>query len=88
MSANVVVYTTTVCPYCVRAKQLLQRKNVAYKEINLNTEPSEVRTELMARTKHRPVPQIFINEQFIGGFDQLYALERTGKLDELLANPS
>lgn len=88
MSANVVVYTTTVCPYCVRAKQLLQRKNVAYKEINLNTEPSEVRTELMARTKHRTVPQIFINEQFIGGFDQLYALERTGKLDELLANPS
>lgn len=88
MSANVVVYTTTVCPYCVRAKQLLQRKNVAYKEINLNTEPSEVRTELMARTKHRTVPQIFINEQFIGGFDQLYALERAGKLDELLANPS
>lgn len=88
MSANVVVYTTTVCPYCVRAKQLLQRKNVAYQEINLNTEPTEVRTELMARTKHRTVPQIFINDQFIGGFDQLYALEREGKLDQLLANPS
>jgi glutaredoxin 3 len=84
MSANVLVYTTTVCPYCVRAKQLLQRKNIAYKEINLNTEPGEVRSELMARTKHRTVPQIFINDQFIGGFDQLYALDKQGKLDELV----
>lgn len=86
MNANVIVYTTTVCPYCVRAKQLLQRKNVAYQEVDLSTEPTEVRTELMAKTKHRTVPQIFINDQFIGGFDQLYALERQGKLDELLAN--
>ncbi|RYZ83544.1 MAG: glutaredoxin 3 [Moraxellaceae bacterium] len=86
MSANVLIYTTTVCPYCVRAKQLLQRKNIAYQEINLNTEPSEVRTDLMARTKHRTVPQIFINDQFIGGFDQLYALDRQGKLDELVTD--
>ncbi len=85
MSANVTIYTTTVCPYCVRAKQLLQRKNIDYKEVNLNTEPTEVRTELMARTKHRTVPQIFINDQFIGGFDQLYALDRQGKLDEMIA---
>ncbi|ONG41473.1 glutaredoxin 3 [Alkanindiges hydrocarboniclasticus] len=84
MSANVLVYTTTVCPYCVRAKQLLQRKNIAYEEIDLNKEPSEVRSELMARTKHRTVPQIFINDQFIGGFDQLYALDKQGKLDEML----
>lgn len=84
MSANVLVYTTTVCPYCVRAKQLLQRKNIAYTEIDLNKEPAEVRSELMARTKHRTVPQIFINDQFIGGFDQLYALDKQGKLDELL----
>lgn len=84
MTANVLVYTTTVCPYCVRAKQLLQRKNIAYEEIDLNKEASEVRTELMARTKHRTVPQIFINDQFIGGFDQLYALDKQGKLDELL----
>ena len=84
MSANVLVYTTTVCPYCVRAKQLLQRKNIAYEENDLNKQPSEVRSELMARTKHRTVPQIFINDQFIGGFDQLYALDKQGKLDELL----
>lgn len=84
MSATVLVYTTTVCPYCVRAKQLLQRKNIAYEEIDLNKESSEVRSELMARTKHRTVPQIFINDQFIGGFDQLYALDKQGKLDELV----
>ena len=85
MSANVLVYTTTVCPYCVRAKQLLERKGVEYKEINLSKEDPQVRLDLMQRTNHRTVPQIFINEQFIGGFDQLYALEREGKLDELLA---
>lgn len=85
MSANVVIYSTLSCPYCVRAKQLLERKGVAYKEINLSSEAPEVRIELMQRTNHRTVPQIFINDQFIGGFDQLYALERQGKLDQLLA---
>ena len=83
MAANVIVYSTSVCPYCVRAKQLLERKGVAYKEVNLSVEAPEVRVELMQRTNHRTVPQIFINDQFIGGFDQLYALEREGKLDEL-----
>ncbi len=82
--AEVIIYSTTVCPYCVRAKQLLERKGVAYKEINLSNEAPEVRMELMQRTNHRTVPQIFINDQFIGGFDQLYALERKGKLNELL----
>ncbi|MCJ8145984.1 glutaredoxin 3 [Acinetobacter sp. A3.8] len=84
MTANVVVYSTSVCPYCVRAKQLLERKGVAYKEINLSTEAPEVRIELMQRTNHRTVPQIFINDEFIGGFDQLYALERDGQLDSKL----
>lgn len=87
MTAQVIVYSTTVCPYCVRAKQLLQRKGVAYQEINLSEQPAEVRQELMQRTKHRTVPQIFINDQFIGGFDQLYALERNGQLDSLLVSP-
>ena len=86
MSAQVVVYSTTVCPYCIRAKQLLERKGIEYKEINLNNEAPEVRMELMQRTNHRTVPQIFIKDQFIGGFDQLYALEREGKLDEMLSN--
>ena len=83
--AEVIIYSTTVCPYCIRAKQLLERKGIEYKEINLSNEAPEVRVELMQRTNHRTVPQIFINEQFIGGFDQLYALEREAKLDELLA---
>ncbi len=85
MTAEVTVYSTTFCPYCVRAKQLLERKGVAFKEVNLSNEAPEVRVELMQRTKHRTVPQIFIKDQFIGGFDQLYALEKEGKLDDLLA---
>ncbi|WP_288386687.1 glutaredoxin 3 [uncultured Acinetobacter sp.] len=85
MTANVTIYSTTVCPYCIRAKQLLERKGIEYKEINLSNEAPDVRIELMQRTSHRTVPQIFIKDQFIGGFDQLYALEREGKLDELLA---
>lgn len=84
-NAKVVVYSTTVCPYCIRAKQLLERKGVAYTEINLSNEDPSVRTELMQRTNHRTVPQIFIGDAFIGGFDQLYALERDGKLDAMLA---
>lgn len=83
--SKVIVYSTTVCPYCVRAKQLLQRKGIEYKEVNLSNEAPEVRTELTQRTNHRTVPQIFINDQFIGGFDQLYALDREGKLDDLVA---
>ena len=82
---NVTIYSTLSCPYCVRAKQLLERKGVTFKEVNLSNEAPEVRVELMQRTNHRTVPQIFIGEQFIGGFDQLYALERDGKLDGLLA---
>ena len=82
---NVTIYSTLSCPFCVRAIQLLERKGVAFKVINLSNEAPEVRIELMQRTNHRTVPQIFIKDQFIGGFDQLYALEREGKLDQLLA---
>ena len=82
---NVTIYSTLSCPYCVRAKQLLERKGVAYTEINLDKEEPEVRLELTKKTNHRTVPQIFINDQFIGGFDQLYALEKEGKLNDLLA---
>ncbi|MDM1248213.1 glutaredoxin 3 [Acinetobacter sichuanensis] len=85
MTAEVIVYSTTFCPYCVRAKSLLERKGVAFTEINLDQEAPEVKVELMQKTRHRTVPQIFIKDQFIGGFDQLYALEKEGKLDDLLA---
>lgn len=84
MTANIKIYSTNSCPYCVRAKQLLERKGIAFTEVNLSVEAPEVRLELMEKTNHRTVPQIFINDHFIGGFDQLYALEREGKLDQLI----
>lgn len=80
---DVVIYTTQVCPYCVRAKQLFQRKGVSYREIDVSFDQAE-RMALVARTKQRTVPQIFINDQHIGGCDDLYALERSGQLDPLL----
>lgn len=82
--ADVVIYTTKVCPYCVRAKQLFQQKGVSYREIDVSHDAEE-RMALMERTKRRTVPQIFINDAHIGGCDDLYALEREGKLDPLLA---
>ena len=84
MTADIKIYSTNSCPYCVRAKQLLERKGIAFTEVNLSVEAPEVRLELMEKTNHRTVPQIFINDDFIGGFDQLYALEREGKLDQLI----
>lgn len=82
--ADVVIYTTPICPYCVRAKSLLKQKGIEWKEIDVSRDDNE-RMALMARTKQRTVPQIFINGQHIGGSDDLYALERAGKLDALLA---
>ena len=82
--AQVVIYTTRICPYCVRAKQLLQRKGVAYEEIDVSNDHA-TRMQLVERTKQRTVPQISINDQHIGGYDDLYALERQGALDPLLA---
>ena len=80
---DVVIYTTTICPYCVRAKQLFQRKGVSYREVDVSFDQAE-RMALVARTKQRTVPQIFINDQHIGGCDDLYALEHNGQLDPLL----
>lgn len=82
--AKVVIYTTTICPYCVRAKMLLQKKGVAYEEINVGND-HEMRLKLVEMTRQRTVPQIFINDRSIGGCDELYALERQGALDPLLA---
>ena len=82
--AKVVIYTTTICPYCVRAKMLLQKKGVAYEEINVGND-HEMRIKLVEMTRQRTVPQIFINDRPIGGCDELYALERQGALDPLLA---
>ncbi len=82
--ANIEIYTTTVCPYCVRAKDLLKRKGASFTEIS--AEDDDVRAAMITRAGgQRSVPQIFINGQHIGGSDDLYALDRAGKLDPLLA---
>lgn len=77
------IYTTPSCPYCLRAKRLLQRKNVPYEEIDVAGD-DEARTSLLARTGRRTVPQIFIGDEHVGGSDELYALEEEGRLDALL----
>jgi glutaredoxin 3 len=78
------MYGTPFCSYCGAAKMLLTKKNVDYEFILLSEEPG-LREEIERRTGRRTVPQIFINDESIGGFDELYALERNGGLDELLA---
>lgn len=82
---EVVIYTSTYCGYCHRAKMLMEEKKVAFEEINLDLE-SDRFGEMISRADGRStVPQIFINGQGIGGCDEIYDLERKGQLDELLA---
>ncbi len=81
---KVSMYCTAICPYCVRAEQLLHRKGVTQiDKIRVDLEP-ERRVEMMHRTGRRTVPQIFIGERHVGGFDDLSALDREGGLDPLL----
>mgnify|MGYP003144362405 FL=1 len=80
---SVLMYTTRICPYCQMAKRLLSRKGVAPEEVRIDESP-EMREAMMSRTGRRTVPQIFIGETHVGGFDELAALEREGKLDSLL----
>lgn len=81
----VTVYSTRVCPYCMRAKALLQSKHIAYTEYLVDQEPAR-RVEMQQKSGgRRSVPQIFIGDRHVGGFDELYALERRGDLDRLLA---
>lgn len=81
---EVVVYTTPVCPYCVRAKQLLARKGAAFREVDVAHDDA-LRQEVMRRSGKRTVPQIWIGGYHVGGCDELYALDRAGELDRLLA---
>jgi glutaredoxin 3 len=84
MSAEVLVYTTRVCPYCVAAKRLLGERGVAYKEIDVSND-NEKRAWLVQATGRRTVPQIFIAGEAIGGFDDLAALDKSGELAKKLA---
>jgi glutaredoxin 3 len=86
--AKVEIYSTQYCPYCVRAKALLKGKGVGFEEIDVTDDP-ELRARMVALAGgRRTVPQIFINGEIIGGCDELYALERSGQLDLLLAQPA
>ena len=84
--AKVEVYSTGQCPYCVMAKQLLERKGVSYTEIRVDSDPAK-RQEMIQKSRQRTVPQIFINGEAIGGYTDLLALERAKKLDGRLAEP-
>ena len=81
---SVEIYTRQYCSYCHYAKELLSRKGVAFREFDVTTDP-EKRQEMTARTQGRTtLPQIFIGSTYVGGCDELYALEDAGKLDPLL----
>lgn len=83
--AQVEIYTTPICPYCVRAKRLLDRKGVAYQEVDVMLHPHR-RDEMSKRAEGRyTVPQIFINGEGVGGCDELFSLEADGELDAMLA---
>jgi glutaredoxin 3 len=80
---KVTIYTTVSCPYCVQAKRLFDRKGVPYEEIDV-TYDATLRERMIEMSGRRTVPQIFIGAQSIGGFEELYDLERSGDLDDLL----
>ncbi len=84
MAPKVTMYSTGVCPFCVRAEQLLTAKGVAaIEKIRIDLDPQQ-RVEMMNKTGRRTVPQIYIGDYHVGGFDELSALERAGKLNLLL----
>jgi glutaredoxin 3 len=80
---RVQIYTTAICPYCVRAKSLLERKGVGYEELRIEGN-RELMREMLDRSKRRTVPQIFIGDTHVGGYDDMAALDMEGKLDPLL----
>lgn len=85
MPASVEIFTTRTCPFCHAAKALLGRKGVAYQETDVGADPAS-RAEMTRRAEgRRTVPQIFIDGKPIGGSDELHALDRSGRLDDLLA---
>ena len=80
---KVLMYTTGVCPYCLMAERLLASKGVQVDKVRVDLEPAR-RVEMMEKTGRRTVPQIYIGETHVGGYDDLAALDRAGKLDPLL----
>ena len=83
--SQVTLYTTMMCPYCSQAKTLLSKKNINFDEIDVGMDPDLRKTMMKRSGGAHTVPQIFIGDIHVGGCDDLYALERAGKLDQLLA---
>ena len=84
--SKIKIYTTPICPYCVRAKALLKKKGAKFDEVDVFMD-ADARAEMESKSGgRRSVPQIFIGDTHVGGSDELYALDHEGKLDPLLAN--
>ena len=83
MAHNVEIYSSMNCPYCVAAKNFLKQKGLDYTEIRIDTNPAE-RDKMIARTQRRTVPQIFIDGHYVGGFDDMVAADRDGRLAKIL----
>ena len=81
---EITIYSTLVCPYCVAAKNFLKSKSLEWKEIRIDLDPAE-REKMMARAKRTSVPQIFVGDVHVGGYDDMMALHREGKFEPLLA---
>ena len=81
--SDVKIYTANYCPYCTRVKQFFSDKNIAFEEIDI-TNDTEARAALTEKTKVRTVPQVFINDEFVGGCDDILALDAKGELDSYL----
>lgn len=84
MRAPVVMYSTRFCPYCMRARALLEAKGVSYTDIGVDGRP-ELRAQMVERSGRYTVPQIWIDEQHVGGYDDIALLDRQGRLDQLLS---
>lgn len=80
---NIIIYGSETCSYCTAARMLLKKKGLTYDDVVISADPDK-REEMFARSGSQSVPQIFIGEQTIGGFDELYTLEQNGELDRLL----
>ncbi|MGH8084129.1 MAG: glutaredoxin 3 [Lysobacter sp.] len=80
---EIVIYTSAICPYCVAAKNFLKSKGQAWKEVRIDLDSAE-REKMMARTRRTSVPQIFVGDTHVGGYDDMIALHREGKLEPLL----
>ncbi|HEX4481437.1 MAG TPA: glutaredoxin 3 [Rudaea sp.] len=87
MAHNVEIYSSMNCPYCVAAKNFLKQKGLDYTEIRIDTDPTQ-RDKMVARTHRRTVPQIFIDGHHVGGFDDMVAADRDGRLAKILGSPA